>query len=163
MGTTCTHCGKQLTDPVSILRGIGPDCWRKRLDEGRTRNGNLFGNHAEFTWGIDANILWLKDNGGPGRSLTNDMENALVRIQAELDQTPINAYTIVYMDSDGVWDGVRLTRFNLKAVFLDYQWLSDGRYPNYFSQGLEVDFYWIGEASYQAAKAKVLSAAQEAG
>ncbi len=159
---TCTHCGKPLTDPISIQRGIGPDCWRNRLDQDRTRNGNLFGNQADFSWGIDGKILWLKDNGGPGRSLTNDMENALARIQAELDQTPINGYTIIYRDSEGVWDGVRLTRFDLQAVFLDFQWLSDGRYPHYWSQGLDVDFYWIGEKRYEDARAKVLSVAARA-
>lgn len=25
-GTTCAQCGRELTDPESIARGIGPDC-----------------------------------------------------------------------------------------------------------------------------------------
>lgn len=150
---TCNHCGKPLTDPVSIERGIGPDCWRKRLEENRTHTGNLFGNQADYSWGIDGNIIWLKDNGGPGRSLTNDMENALARIQAEIDQ-PLNAYTIIYRDSDGTWDGVRLERFDLKATLIDAEWLADGRYPNYWSQGLDVDFYYIGAKTYEKAKAQ---------
>lgn len=24
----CAHCGRLLTDPVSIQRGFGPDCWK---------------------------------------------------------------------------------------------------------------------------------------
>lgn len=29
LSTTCLYCGRPLTDPVSIDRGIGPECWGK--------------------------------------------------------------------------------------------------------------------------------------
>lgn len=25
----CRNCGRKLSDPVSIKRGFGPECWRK--------------------------------------------------------------------------------------------------------------------------------------
>jgi len=31
---TCLRCKKVLTDPVSIKRGYGPECWGKSLTEG---------------------------------------------------------------------------------------------------------------------------------
>lgn len=155
--TTCNRCGKDLTDPVSIQRGIGPECWKKRLEGDRNeKSGNLFGNRAEYTWGIDGNILWLKDNGTHGRSLTNDLENCLAEIQAEIDQ-PLNAYHIIYRDSEGDWDGVTFTKFDVKAILLDAIWLESGKAPGYFAQGVHIDFYYIGEKSYEAAKHKALN------
>jgi len=151
--TTCYKCHKPLTDPISVARGIGPDCWAQSKHQDRKDKSNLFGG-ANYSWGIDGQILWLKDNGGPGRSLTNDLENALARIQSEIEQ-PINTLKIIYRDSEGVWDGVRLTKFDLKAVLVDAQWLNDGRYPHYYSQGLDIDFYYIGEKSYEQAKQKI--------
>ena len=29
----CLRCGRILTDPVSIARGVGPECWKKRGKE----------------------------------------------------------------------------------------------------------------------------------
>lgn len=47
---TCNRCGKELTDPVSVRRGIGPECWKKRnLGERSEKSLNMFGNHAEYT------------------------------------------------------------------------------------------------------------------
>lgn len=28
----CSECGLELTDPVSVVRGVGPDCWQALLD-----------------------------------------------------------------------------------------------------------------------------------
>lgn len=155
--TNCKRCGKELTDPVSVLRGIGPECWKKRiLGDRNEKTLNLFGNRAEYTWGFDGNILWLKDHGKTCRSLTNDLENCLAEIQAEIDQ-PINAYKIIYRDSEGDWDGVTLQEFNLEAVLRDALWLESGQAPSYFAQGLHIDFYYIGEKTYEAAKQKAIA------
>lgn len=32
--TTCLKCNKPLTDPVSVERGYGPECWGKSLTDG---------------------------------------------------------------------------------------------------------------------------------
>lgn len=154
---TCSICGKPLSDPLSIMRGIGPDCWLSQITKRRQdKSGNLFANRAQYTWGIDGQILWIKDADSQGRSLTNDLENCLAEIQAQID-TPLDAYKIIYKDSDGIWDGIRLTAFKLSSVLIDAQWLSDRRYPHYFAKGLDIDFYFIGEKSYEAAKKKVMS------
>lgn len=29
MALSCSYCGKRLTDPVSVERGVGPECWGK--------------------------------------------------------------------------------------------------------------------------------------
>lgn len=140
-----------------MQRGIGPECWKKRLLGSRDEKSlNLFGNRAEYTWGIDGNILWLKDKGKDCRSLTNDLENCLAEIQGEHDK-PINAYKIIYKDSEGEWDGVDITRFDLEAVLRDALWLESGRAPGYNAQGLDIDFCYIGEKEYQKARQKVLS------
>lgn len=153
--TNCTRCGKELSDPISIRRGIGPECWRKRLQDARREKSiNMFNNRAQYTWGIDGNILWLKDQSGDGRSLTNDLENCLVEIQAETEQ-PINAYSIIYKDSEGIWDGITITKFDMEAVLRDALWLESGQAPGYFAQGLDIDFYSIGEKNYDAAKSHV--------
>lgn len=31
--TRCADCGRPLTDPTSIERGIGPDCWSERQEQ----------------------------------------------------------------------------------------------------------------------------------
>jgi hypothetical protein len=41
----CCCCGKGLTDPISLERGIGPDCWQAIV------------NHPEFATYIDARVL----------------------------------------------------------------------------------------------------------
>jgi len=152
----CSTCKKPLSDPQSVLRGIGPVCWAERLKKYREeKTSNLFGNRAEFSWGIDGKNLWIKDNGTTCRSLTNDMENALVLIQIELGNQSIAYYDIVYKDSDGFWDGVKIIRFDMKQVLADAQFLTDSRYKNYMSFGIEIDFYYIGEKTYEAAKQKV--------
>jgi len=158
MKTICYYCKKPLTDPVSVERGVGPECWaNKLLSDRKERTGNLFSNCADFSWGIDGQVIWLKDNNtSGGRSLTNDKENALSRIQGELD-TPINGYLITYRDSDGIWDRVIITKFNLKQVLGDAEFLKKG--GHYGAQGLRIDFRFLGAKTYTEAKAKLLEAA----
>lgn len=107
---------------------------------------------ANYYWGRDGNIIWLKDEGGPHRSLTNDINNCLVEIQTEID-VPINTLQIIYCDSEGNWDGVRIVAFDRKAVDIDAAWLETGRF--YFAQGIRVEFYSIGEKCYETTKSKI--------
>ena len=34
----CRRCGRGLTDPTSVLRGVGPECWSKILDDAVERH-----------------------------------------------------------------------------------------------------------------------------
>jgi hypothetical protein len=153
----CYICHQPLTDPLSIKLGIGPVCRAKQTVKHKPNGNDLFGNRADYSWGIDGNLLWLKDQSISGRSLTNDMEVCLCEIQAALGTNrPITDYSIVYKDSEGVWDGVRLTRFDLaKVINVDAKWV-EVRGGHYMPAFLEIDFYHIGAKSFEVAKTKVL-------
>jgi hypothetical protein len=47
-------------------------------------------------------FLLIEDTDCGGRSVTNDIENVVEDIKAETD---ITDHVIIYMDSDGNWDG----------------------------------------------------------
>lgn len=151
----CYNCNKPLSDPISVKLGIGPDC-RKKLGI-RNRNGgnNIFGNRAQYSWGIDGNILWLKDNGEHHRSLTNDMENCLCEIQTKLEKKMLIYFTIVYKDSEGKWDGIQITEFNQeKIIQVDAEWIKykGGQYQPEF---LAIDFYYIGIKTFNECKERL--------
>lgn len=97
---------------------------------------------ALYTWGTDDNLLWLVEQPSQGRSLTNDIENCLVEIQCNLEN-PLTDFTIIYQDSDGEWDGVKIIEFNRdNVVKIDAAWLS--RKAHYGAQYIRIDFYFIG-------------------
>ncbi len=153
----CYNCGKALSDPLSVKLGIGPDCRRKTGLTKRPNIPELFPNRAQFSWGIDGQFLWLKDNGQNCRSLTNDMECSLVEIQAILKDVPITQFTIVYKDSIDDWDGVTITKFQHEQVIrVDAEWVKV-KGGQYMPQFLEIDFFYIGAKTFTEAKEKVLS------
>ncbi|HET6558089.1 MAG TPA: DUF6011 domain-containing protein [Prolixibacteraceae bacterium] len=105
--STCSCCGKPLEDPISVQFGIGPVCRvAKKLKEMSERSGNLFANRAEYDYGIQGEVIWIVDNGGL-KSVTNDMENILADIIRE-EEIDLCRYKIMYQDSMGIWDGVRI-------------------------------------------------------
>lgn len=106
---------------------------------------------ARFTWGVDGSILWLKDAGSDCRSLTNDMANCLVEIFRYLPHdTSLTDYHIIYLDSDGQWDGVAIT--NLGKINLD-QKLLDGytRSGRPYQVELSIRFFPISLPAYDEA------------
>lgn len=125
--TTCNICGKPLTDPVSVARGIGPECIINYKNDSRGQ-GNLFSMRARYRYGIEGDILWLIDEGA-GKPLTNDMENAL----SDISETEggLDGMKIMYRDDFGTWDGVRVLR------------------------GERVEFFPIGETSFRKAVEKL--------
>ena len=68
---------------------------------------------VQFQLDIDAKTLYLIDLDQGGRSLTNDMKNALYRLihyQRMADQpVNLNEFTIFYSDSTGTVDGVSVS------------------------------------------------------
>jgi hypothetical protein len=71
--------------------------------ESKMKNGNLFSNRSEFTYGVTGNILWIRDLGGM-KSVTNDIEAVIDDI---LKGIAIEGKKIMYRDSMGVWDEIR--------------------------------------------------------
>jgi hypothetical protein len=73
---------------------------------------------ADFTYSITPNTISIVDTGKGSRSVTNDIEAVLRKIEY-WHQGSIAAFRIMYRDENGVWDGVR--------------W--DGQHPSFFALG----------------------------
>jgi hypothetical protein len=67
---------------------------------------------ADFDCGLIGDCLWLEDLDAGGMSLTNAIEPSLYLAAMELNLTvdSLVGRLIVYRDSDGVWDAVRVNR-----------------------------------------------------
>lgn len=108
---------------------------------------------SNYSWGIEDGILWLVDNN-QGRSLTNDMENALVEIFTELrSQQPkvdFMALDICYADTLGSWDEVVIDQFDPDQVAEDYRQL---KHPGsgYYSKGIKFQFKYLGAKAKDSA------------
>lgn len=63
---------------------------------------------ADYTYTVEGSVVAIIDLDQGSKSLTNDMENVLDEIQAELGS--LAGYSVIYRDSMGRWDGVRLER-----------------------------------------------------
>ena len=98
----CRNCGRELTDPVSINRGIGPECM---MESKRDQIGQLsmFSARAAYDYSIDGPVLRIRDLGG-GKSVTNDIETILSEI--EYSEGDLSLYAIMYRDGEGMWDQV---------------------------------------------------------
>ncbi|GAB2571995.1 DUF6011 domain-containing protein [Spirosoma areae] len=144
----CRICGKLLTDPVSVERGIGPECAGKyKRSEHADKTGNLFAHRAEYSWGVDGHILWIQDEEG-AKSVTNDIEFVMGDIFDAIGQQLFNKL-IMYRDSMHIWDGVRLANRDC------YVGITAG---NERSSRVDIDdFFSIHETDYKAAKLKLLS------
>jgi len=168
----CKKCGRELTNAVSIARGMGPKCWadsihipNQHIKELFGERGTLAPNRAQFTWGIEDGVLWLIDtgNGHLCKSLTNDMEAALVSIQADLPEALIE-YKIIYQDREGQWDGIKITQFNGLQIKADAEWLQPQSRQShcYHPQGLDIDFYSLGGTDQRSEAIKRVNMKNEA-
>jgi hypothetical protein len=105
----CKCCGKPLSDPVSVELGIGPVCRvNKKLDELGEKTQNMFANRSMYDWGVRGSVLYITDEGGY-KSVTNDIENVLDDISAEISLQDMSKMKIMYRDSMGIWDGINVT------------------------------------------------------
>ena len=59
---------------------------------------------ADFTYSITPTTIAIVDTGKGCRSVTNDIENVLRKIEY-WHQGSITAFKIMYRDEHGVWDG----------------------------------------------------------
>src|SRR6266446_9357915 len=60
---------------------------------------------ADFTYSILGNVIAIVDLDLGNRSVTNDIENVLSKIEY-YHQGSISAFHIMYRDSEGIWDGI---------------------------------------------------------
>lgn len=103
MNSTCSKCGKPLTDPISIDLGMGPKCRILYKTLALMAGENLFANRSEYSYSIRGKVIIIQDLGG-FRSVTNDMPNILNDLREE--GFDLSLWHIIYRDSQGVWDGV---------------------------------------------------------
>lgn len=61
---------------------------------------------ADYTYTIDGNTIAIVDLDLGNRSVTNDIDYVLEEIRVELGD--LSGYCVIYRDSMGRWDGVRL-------------------------------------------------------
>jgi len=121
----CICCNRPLTNPVSQALGKGPICRMGGKNESVNRL-NLFSMEAIFSWGFlrptdpkyKKSIIWIQDDSGEeaAKSVTNDMDNVLVKIDAEVrditrcKELPqglgVRDFLLMYRDYLGVWDGI---------------------------------------------------------
>jgi hypothetical protein len=65
-------------------------------------------NGPVYTSGLDQGCIWMEDCSTTGVSLTNSMETAVSQLKSAGFQIDVGT-ELVYRDSDGAWDGVRVT------------------------------------------------------
>ncbi len=63
---------------------------------------------ADYTYTVTGSVIAIIDLDQGSKSVTNDMEQVLDEIQAEIGS--LAGYSVIYRDSMGRWDGVRLER-----------------------------------------------------
>jgi hypothetical protein len=71
---------------------------------------------ADFSYSIMPNTIAIVDTGNGRRSVTNDIEAVLRKIEY-WHQGSVTGFKIAYRDENGVWDGIR--------------W--DGQHPAFFA------------------------------
>ncbi|ADB43007.1 hypothetical protein [Spirosoma linguale] len=72
--------------------------------EQRGRNKEPF--RADYTYTIEGSVISIIDLDLGSKSVTNDINNVLDDIRAEIGD--LAGYAVIYRDSMGRWDGVRL-------------------------------------------------------
>lgn len=99
--TACHRCNRPLTNPASVLAGIGPICAAKQGLQLRFQSakpeGILSAKYRLVRVGED--IVWIEDIGTDCRSVTNDAEAVVAELAAEYGDR-----RIIYKDSMGAWD-----------------------------------------------------------
>jgi hypothetical protein len=60
--------------------------------------------HADFTYSIHGNVISIVDLNLGNRSVTNDIERVLRKIE-HYHQGSIAGFKIMYRDSQNIWDG----------------------------------------------------------
>lgn len=60
---------------------------------------------SDYTYTVEENLIAIVDLDQGNRSVTNDIENVLADLRADVGD--LGGYFVIYRDSMGRWDGVR--------------------------------------------------------
>lgn len=111
----CAICGKELTNPRSIERGIGPDCLSKVGTpniELKKRMRDMFqGNEPRFTYSAMNGVIVitdLYDPAYPTMTVTTGIDGVISNIVKESFGKPeiIDKIPVIYRDTSGDYDMV---------------------------------------------------------
>ena len=59
--------------------------------------------NSDYEWGVDRDVVWVRDLDRGGMSVTNNIDAVLQHLSQLL---PITEYLLMYCDSRGGWDGL---------------------------------------------------------
>ncbi|WP_347160326.1 hypothetical protein [Pontibacter chitinilyticus] len=82
---------------------------------------------SDYEWGIDRDVVWVRDLDRGGMSVTNNISAILLHVSQHV---PVKEYLLMYCDSSGTWDGLTFT-------------------------GLTADFFPLNERDYGKAISKL--------
>lgn len=86
MATNCSICGRELTNSVSVIRGIGPICRSALLKNLELHQSRICDYRLEFIEEFDIVIIHeIYDRENPKISLTNCIEFVIKRIVEEYE------------------------------------------------------------------------------
>jgi hypothetical protein len=119
MRDKCRVCGRPLTDPESILIGMGPVCAGKSSGK---REKSLFTDDNFDHRVLGNNVLFINDLSGElgGMSVTNKAEKVLEQISQERGKLTQFA-RIIYRDTTGKIDELVVDE---NGLFKDFKFLT---------------------------------------
>ncbi|MDH5654192.1 MAG: DUF6011 domain-containing protein [Gammaproteobacteria bacterium] len=104
----CAVCSKPLTDPVSIARGIGPECLLNEENKWKAKWTHIqpdFFCPADFQFRTWEGVVCVLDTQD-AKSVTNHIHAVLALIEHDMD-IKLSERRIIYRDGAGVWDEVQ--------------------------------------------------------
>ena len=72
---------------------------------------------ADYTYTVKGSVIAIIDLDQGNKSVTNDIENVLDDIRGEIGD--LAGYAVIYRDSMGRWDGVRLIGSSIEFYALN--------------------------------------------
>lgn len=58
---------------------------------------------SDYEWGIDRDVVWVRDLDRGGMSVTDNIRHILEHLNGHV---PVKEYLLMYCDSTGRWDGL---------------------------------------------------------
>jgi hypothetical protein len=106
----CIKCGRALSDPTSVKRGYGPECWGAIQESGQLGFFDDPALKSDFDYRIDIDtgivVLVITDLNRGGMSVTNNMPAIFAHIEKAESCTVSLGSLIIYRDSEGEYNGV---------------------------------------------------------